>query len=159
MKTFKLILCALLLILGFTACSSEVEDGPQSQQDNPQSQQTERKGIVGKWKLVEQAGRLLDNVTEIYEFKSNYSYEYICDIGVEERYKHYKNIFSIEDGWVKEEGELNGYISITYPDGHSKLHHCWIKGNTMTIISKTLEEAVANGAMFYFSPYQKFARQ
>ena len=148
---------------GFTACSSDIENDVEVDSQNEESktddEQDEQKGIVGKWKLVERGGCILDNVTEIYEFKSNYSCEYIYDIGVEERYKHYESIFSIEDDWVEEEGELNGYISITLPSGESKLYHCWIKDNSMTIISKFHENALASGAMFYMSPYKIFKRQ
>jgi len=159
MKTFKFILCGFLLITGITACSNEVDNDVEIGSQNGDSKTDEKddvlKALVGKWKLVEQAGRDLNNVTEIYEFKSNYSYEYIYDIGVEEQYKHYKNTFSIEDEWVNEE-ELSGYITITYSDGESEQYHCWINDNTMTIVDK-LSETLEIPCLF--SPYQKFTRQ
>lgn len=149
MKAIRFFLFSLIILAGLSSCSDE-ETGPVA------SPKAVKNAITGKWKQVDDYWNEVQDYNMYYEFKSNYAFEYTYFMYKDEKYNNYESTFSIDDGWERIDGEINGYINIKHPDGSIEPHHCWIKGKKMTIVPKYAEQ---DGVMFFQSPYLEFIKQ
>lgn len=149
MKAIRFFLFSLIILAGVSSCSDE-ETGPVA------SPKAVKNAITGTWKQVDDYWNEVKKYNMYYEFKSNNVFEYTLYVYENNHSDNYESTYSIDDGWERIDGEINGYINIKHPDGSIEPHHCWINGKKMIIVPKLAEQ---DGVMFIQSPYFHFIKQ